>query len=235
MGFKSGWLTVGMWEGAPVRLHWTIPVAAFFFGRFEIQPAFWFGFFLLVMIHEFGHALLVKRFKLTVRSIDVNGLGGLCLWVGNTTPFRRSLIAWGGVSAQTLVLVGTYATVAVTGPPTDEFTTQLFRVFTHTNLWLMGLNLLPIAPLDGEEAWKVPGMLWESFQTWRAKRSEVSRAKKDQAQRRKAAKDDLVRLAEADDVDAADPVADQVAQVLQAATQAANEGDRPKSATKKAD
>lgn len=228
MGFKSGWLKVGSWHGAPVRLHWTIPVAAFFFGKFEIKPAFWFAYFLLVLIHEFGHALLVRRFKLTVRTIDVTGLGGLCTWVGDTTPLRRSLIAWGGVVAQAIVLASTYLAALAFGPPQEEFTSQIYWAFTHTNIWLIGLNLLPIAPLDGEEAWKLLPMVWKRLKASIDQRQVAAAAKREEAKRRKAANRDLEKIAQSDDLGASEPIADEVAKVLQAATLAANEASRRK-------
>jgi hypothetical protein len=36
----------------------------------------------------------------------------------------------------------------------------LAQVFTTTNLWIIGFNLLPIEPLDGARAWPLFPLLW---------------------------------------------------------------------------
>jgi Zn-dependent protease len=150
---------VGAWGGAPVRLHWTLPLGAFVFGHGRIAPGFWLGFFLLILLHEIGHALLVRRFGYRVTSIEVHGLGGLCRWQGDTTAMHRAQIAWGGVNAQILVFIVAVAATGVLGEPADPFTAQLTRAFTVTNGWLIALNLLPIPPLDGAEAWKLGALI----------------------------------------------------------------------------
>jgi len=142
-------------------LHWTLPLGAFAFGQGRIAPGFWLGFFLIIILHEIGHALLVRRFGYRVTSIEVHGLGGVCRWQGDTTAMHRAQIAWGGVNAQALLFIVAVAATGVLGEPADPFTAQLARAFTVTNAWLIGLNLLPIPPLDGAEAWKLGALIRE--------------------------------------------------------------------------
>lgn len=151
----------------PIRIHWTMPVGALIFSGFRFAPAFWLGFFLLVLIHELGHAFFVRRFRHQVLSIEVTGFGGLCRWSGHATPFERAAIAWGGVLAQGVLLVATFAVLLAFGPATTRWTAELAHVFTITNLWLIGLNLLPIPPLDGAEAWPVFRHLGDRFRSGR--------------------------------------------------------------------
>ena len=101
---QNGYWTVGRVRGVPVRLHWTIPLGALLFGGGRFVPAFWFAFFLIVLVHEFGHALVVQYYRHRVVSIDVTGFGGLCHWSGSPTRFERAAIAWGGVLAQAVLL-----------------------------------------------------------------------------------------------------------------------------------
>jgi Zn-dependent protease len=155
---RGGYLTVGRWRGAPVRLHWTLPVAALVFGHGRIVPGFWLGFFLLVFLHELGHAFLVRRLRHQVVSIDVHALGGVCRWSGDPTAIDRARIAWGGVLAQAVAYVAARAALALAGPPETIFASQLVAAFTTTNLWLIAINLIPVPPLDGAEAWKLIGM-----------------------------------------------------------------------------
>ncbi|GMV14292.1 MAG: hypothetical protein AMXMBFR56_25160 [Polyangiaceae bacterium] len=154
-----GSLTIARLRGIPIRLHWTVPLGALVFSGFRFAPGFWTGFLLLVLIHELGHAALVRAFRLRVEGIDITGFGGLCHWSGRATAAERGAIAWGGVLAQALLLGGTFAALALLGRPRTPFVAELVSVFTTTNLWLIGLNLLPVPPLDGYEAWKLVGTL----------------------------------------------------------------------------
>jgi Zn-dependent protease len=156
---RGGYLTIGRWRGAPVRLHWTLPLVALMFGQGRFVPGFWLGFVLIVLIHELGHAIMVRRFRCAVMSIDVHGMGGVCRWSGSPTAIQRAWIAWGGVLAQLVALAAAYVAVALAGPPGTLFTMHLAAAFTTTNVWLIALNLLPVPPLDGAEAWKLPGLL----------------------------------------------------------------------------
>jgi stage IV sporulation protein FB len=151
--FDSGFWTIARWRGAPIRLHWTIPVGAVLFSGLRFAPAFWGAFFGLILIHELGHAALVRYFKHRVHAIDVMGFGGLCHWSGAATPFQRASIAWGGVFAQAVVLAGTWIALILLGPPRSMAVAEVVDVFTRANLWLIALNLLPVQPLDGAEAW----------------------------------------------------------------------------------
>ena len=159
MGLHGGYLAIGRWRGAPVRLHWTLPIGALVFGQGRFVPGFWLGFFLLVFVHELGHAVLVRRAGHGVVSIDIHALGGMCRWSGEPTAIDRARIAWGGVLAQAVAFAVASAAIALAGPPEGAFSGQLAAAFTVTNVWLMAINLLPVAPLDGGEAWKLPGLL----------------------------------------------------------------------------
>lgn len=159
--FRTGLWTIGRWRGVPIRLHWSIPIGALFFGHFEFVPGFWLGFVLLVLFHELGHAYLAHRRRLGVLEVQVHGLGGVCVHESGT-PFDNSIVAWGGVLAQTLFLIPAYA-IATFVPVTNIYAAQLLWAFTTTNLWLIALNLIPIEPLDGGKAWQLPKL-------WRARR-----------------------------------------------------------------
>jgi Zn-dependent protease len=157
--FERGYLTIARFRGAPIRIHWSTPVGALVFTRFMFLPGAWLGFFLIVLLHELGHAVLVRAARMQVVSIDVLGFGGLCRWYGVPSPRWRALIAWGGVFAQALLLVGTLLTLLVLPPIRSTFLGQLFDTFLWTNGFIIALNLLPIPPLDGAEAWPLLGML----------------------------------------------------------------------------
>ena len=160
---SRGFWTIGRFAGAPVRLHWTVPVGALVMGRFAFVPAFWLGFILLVLIHELGHALLVLRYRLGLVEIVVHGFGGYCSHAPARTPLQDSAIAWGGVLAQFIAFLVAEALILALGPPASTYTAQLAHVFTESNLFLIAINLLPVEPLDGRKAWPLVGMLWEKL------------------------------------------------------------------------
>jgi Zn-dependent protease len=156
---SGGYLVIGQLLGAPIRVHWTAPLGALVFGRFELVPAFWLAFLGIILVHELGHAIIVRLVRARVRAVDLNGVGGLCHWSGNVSDIERAAIAWGGVLAQLGVFVVAIALVSIFGYPRTNFDLQLWQACTTANLWLVALNLIPIAPLDGAEAWRLVPLL----------------------------------------------------------------------------
>ncbi|MEZ4220517.1 MAG: hypothetical protein R3B13_06255 [Polyangiaceae bacterium] len=150
---EAGYLTLFRLRGVPLRLHWTLPLGMLVFGGLRVAPAFWLGFFVLVLLHELGHAFIVRAYGHRVLSVDVTGFGGLCRWSGSATAMERGLIAWGGVLAQAVLLAVALGITLSVGAPKALWARELLSVFTWTNVWIIGLNLLPVPPLDGAEAW----------------------------------------------------------------------------------
>ncbi len=166
----NGYLQFGEWRGIPIRLHWSMPLGALFFGNFKYVPAVWLSLYLLILVHECGHALAVKRCGAEVLAIDLTAWGGRCCWEGRTTPIQRACIAWAGVWAQLLILGAAFLMLAVADTPTNTVTRQFAHVATRTNLLMIALNLLPVAPFDGAEAWPLFSLLWQRFQKARRMR-----------------------------------------------------------------
>ncbi len=178
--FRTGLWTIARWRGIPIRLHWSIPVGAFFLGRMEFVPGFWVGFVLLVLVHELGHAFLAQRRRLAVYEVQVHGLGGVCAHRSGS-PFDNSIVAWGGVLAQLLVLfVPAFVTMQFVAMP-NAFLREMMWALTETNLFIAGINLIPIEPLDGAKAWQLPKLWWQ-----RRKRLKKSYPKQSSAARTKA-------------------------------------------------
>jgi Zn-dependent protease len=181
---ERGYFSLGRVGGVSLRAHVLTILGALFFTGFRFEPGAWLGFFLLVLLHEVGHALVVRRYGLQVSSIDLHAFGGVCHWSGQATSWQRAVIAWGGVMAQALLLVVTTGIVAIVGSPHSAFVAQIVYVFTATNLWLIVLNLAPIPPLDGAEAWKILGQLrarWDAYRAQRTFRSPRRAAARDKA------------------------------------------------------
>lgn len=175
---NTGFFTLGTYKEIPIRIHWTLPILAVFFGGFRWAPGIWIGVFLLILLHELGHAFVVRRFGHRVTGIDVSGFGGLCHWSGLATSIQRAAIAWGGVWAQMVVLAVTLLVTAFTGRPSSTLASQLVYCFTYTNLFIMFLNLIPIRPLDGAEAWGLFPLLYKDWKGKRSIRQEIDRLSK---------------------------------------------------------
>lgn len=170
MRIPGSW-TVARPYGVPIRLHWSIPVCALIAGGLRFAPGAWLAYLLLILIHEAGHAYVVRRVGARALALDVLGFGGLCWWEGSVTPIQRACIAWGGVWAQMVVLAIAGAGVLLFGMPAHPFAAQMVDVALVSNLWLIGLNLLPIPPLDGKEAWSLFPLLRRRFALRRAARA----------------------------------------------------------------
>ena len=158
--FSTGYLTLFRSRGVPVRIHWTAPLGALIFSSFQFRPGIWLGFLALVIVHEMGHAFLVRQRRLRSLEIMVHGFGGYCRHeVGSV--YDGAIIAWGGVLAQLLVLgLPTAALVYLGLWPESVFGRDIAYTFMRINLIMAAFNLLPVGGLDGQKAWKFPKMWW---------------------------------------------------------------------------
>jgi stage IV sporulation protein FB len=166
---EHGFLRVARLGGVDVRLHWSLPLGALVFGSARLEPVLWLGFLGVILVHELGHVLLVKLSGLRVFGVDATGFGGHCRISGAATGLQRSAIAWGGVLAQIALLFLTALGMLIVGKPQGHFWTLIVYAFIQINLWIIAINLLPFAPLDGAQAWRL-------FRELRASRLTLSRA-----------------------------------------------------------
>jgi Zn-dependent protease len=157
--FEKGYLQLGRLAGVPVRMHWTAPIGAFVFCGFRFSAVAWACFFGIIVAHELGHALVVKAVRCRPTQILLLASGGLCAWRGDPSAVGRAAIAWGGVWAQLLLLGAAEIYLALYGWPYDMTGYEILATLTAANTWSIVFNLLPIAPLDGAEAWGLPVLL----------------------------------------------------------------------------
>lgn len=171
----SGYFTLFRVGGVPLRLHWTLPLGMVLLGGLRFAPGLWAGLLIVVALHEAGHALLVHRLGLVNLGVDLTGFGGRCRWAGDPSAIQRALIAWGGVLAQLALLVVSVVVLAIVGRPELRFLAELADAFTRANVVLIVINLIPLSPLDGAEAWPLIGHLWRDRarrRRWKRKLSE---------------------------------------------------------------
>lgn len=160
MNLSTGFLKLGRVRGIPIKIHWTAPLGALIFSGASFRPGAWLGFLLLILLHELGHAALIRYYRLHVLEVHLHGFGGECVWAGGATEKQHAVIAWGGVLAQAALLLLVAPLTFLPGL-TSMFWRDLISAWTASNLMLIGFNLLPIPPLDGSRAWKLLPMLWK--------------------------------------------------------------------------
>lgn len=234
---QGGSITVAHIRGVPIRVHWSTPLGAVLFTGFSINPLVWIGYFLVVLIHELGHAAAVWSNGYEVVGIEVNGLGGRCEWAGDPTAKQDAVIAAGGVAAQALLFLGTVILLAVTGP-LPWFLDGVAHVFVTINVWILLVNLLPIPPLDGSRAWTLipilaaergwwntttrrdapgerPTSRWSRSAEWLQPLADAN-ARRDAERKRKAAAavEKELRDLEASDGEAAPPIPSEIREML---------------------
>ncbi|HET9754648.1 MAG TPA: hypothetical protein VFP52_16875 [Myxococcales bacterium] len=139
-----------MLRAGPIRLHWSLLLGALLFCAAQPRPLLLLGYLLLLLAHVLGHLLATIGTRLRVSGVMLHALGGELLGAGEVSPARRSFIALSGVLAQ-LALLALALRVAM---PAD-----LHDAFTRRNGVMLLLNLVPLAPLDGAQAWRLPRRL----------------------------------------------------------------------------
>lgn len=146
--------------GLPLRVHWSAVFLIFLLsGPANPHPLRWFAVVFLILVHEYGHAVVARWAGAFPLSIHIHGFGGMCHWDGYVTQIGRACIASGGVWAQGIVFVGALIVGAIFEPPDRSPLGQILIVFVVSNALMAALNLVPIPPLDGAEAWKLPWLL----------------------------------------------------------------------------
>lgn len=149
----DGYFRVGRLAGVDLRLHWSVPVGALVFGSLRFEPILWLAFLAVILVHDLGHALAVRAVGFRITGVDLTGFGGQCRWRGKAEALDHAIIAWGGVVAQSLLLVATLLVTAFFGRSTAHAASLVEHAFIEINLWIMAINLLPFPPLDGARAW----------------------------------------------------------------------------------
>ena len=149
----------------PLKLHWSFALLLAYVlfnvvtnDSFTIVGIVAF-LFLCVVLHEYGHALMAKRFKVNTKDIILSPIGGVArLERLPEKPAQELVIALAGpavnlllASLLLLVLVLTgfdWNTVQNPGVVTPDFTDYLV-IGLYINVMLFGFNLVPAFPMDG--------------------------------------------------------------------------------------
>jgi stage IV sporulation protein FB len=136
----------------PLRLHWSILLGAALFTALTPRPLLLIGYAAVLLAHVAGHAFAVLGTRLSVSGVVVHALGGELTGAGEATPLRRSVIALSGVLAQLALLLAALAGRRYLPP-------DLADALVSRNAVVLLLNLVPVKPLDGALAWRLPSRL----------------------------------------------------------------------------
>lgn len=152
-------------RGIPVRASfWFILLVGYYGfalrdGGLPVILAFIIALTFSVLVHEFGHALVARRFKLNPQ-VMLHGWGGLCMHDRARSDRDDALIIAAGPAAG-LALAGLVAIAEALLPlevQANPFVTALLYFMWLINFWWSLLNLLPLYPLDGGQLFRL-GML----------------------------------------------------------------------------
>jgi Zn-dependent protease len=133
------------------------------------------SFFLSLVLHELGHALVARRNGLNVLGIELWALGGMTRTTGAPNgPGAQFRVAAAG-PAVTLAVIAACAAAGAAIPAHDHFLQVFEAGRAHTtavavwlslvlalNVLVLGINLIPAFPLDGSQMtqaifWKITG------------------------------------------------------------------------------
>lgn len=168
----SASLGVGRYAGIKVQIHWTFWLL-FVFVAFMVYSAggtatdlLWnFAFitllFLCVIFHEFGHALMARKFGVGTRSITLLPIGGLAsLKEMPENPMEEFYIAIAGPLVNVVIALLLYPFVPLEnyiGQDPEVLQEQLSMIdgsnflffLFFVNIALVLFNMLPAFPMDG--------------------------------------------------------------------------------------
>ena len=165
-----GTLRLLTWFGIPVYLHWSWGVVALLqlqwrsdaYGGSMLWIAIeYIGLFVLVLLHEFGHALACRSVGGRVSPVLLWPLGGVA---HVQPPQRPGALLWSIVAGPlvNLVLGGLSAVLlfgmVVVAPDFWPNLQYAIGTFTAINAILFLFNMLPVHPLDGGQI--VRALLW---------------------------------------------------------------------------
>jgi Zn-dependent protease len=157
-------ITFGRVAGTEIKVHLTFFILVAFWGMAGYQQGeltgalaaclMLFALFACVLLHEFGHILMARRFGVRTPDVILLPIGGVArLERIPDEPKQELLIALAGPAVTLAIVLVLYALLALGGEaprlgglyPTGPFFEMLMRV----NFLLLVFNLFPAFPMDG--------------------------------------------------------------------------------------
>ena len=149
-------------KGVPVLFHWSLLLCLPLFyaaTKSIIATCAGFASFILLFVsHEAGHALMARRFRLRVYSVEIFLIHGRCKIDRPRRLEDHVAIAWSGVLMQIvllLVLMGLSIICRALNVRIPNALGAAFFVLGPINLGTAVINLIPRGQSDGVLAWKI--------------------------------------------------------------------------------
>jgi len=112
--------------------------------------------FSCVVLHEYGHALMARRYGIGTRAITLYPIGGVAQLVRMPSdPRKEFMIAVAGPAVNGVLALGAWLLLALPGFSAETDTGEgllggsLLDAFFRINVLMAGFNLLPAFPMDG--------------------------------------------------------------------------------------
>jgi Zn-dependent protease len=139
-----GWIALGAYADTKS------PAAVLF------SVLFMLALFCLVVLHEYGHALMARHFGIRTRHITLYPIGGVALLEGMPErPREQLLVALAGPAVNFALAAAVVGAMALLGQPLAHLTrlswdphSMLAQLFM-ANILMGSFNLLPALPMDG--------------------------------------------------------------------------------------
>lgn len=158
------WISPGLrfsLAGFPVHLSWSIvvfavlPLLDWLRGAQLTLPlvGVWVvAVVLSILVHELGHAMVARRYRLEPVSVTVHGIGGYCQHQSTPDNVQRVAIALAGPAAGLALAAVAYGVGELPLAAGSALVTYGLDALVWVGVLWSGLNLLPIVPLDGGNA-----------------------------------------------------------------------------------
>lgn len=135
--------------GIPLRIHATLLflLAWLLVASGGAGVAVALALFACVTLHEFGHALVARRYGVPTRDITLYPIGGVATLEGRLEPRSEFAVALAGPAVNVALAAPPFAALLLTG---GRFAgASIVEGFAVTNFAMAAFNLLPAFPMDG--------------------------------------------------------------------------------------
>jgi stage IV sporulation protein FB len=159
---SGGYVRLGSYRGVAIHIHWLVPVSGLVVARFTSTSGGVLGVLTVLGLHELGHVWLAKRADVPITALRIAPVLGRFSLQSSASELDVSTVAWGGIAAQAVLLLGALVVRALWASPPLE-TAHFLWVCTKVNLTILLVSLLPIRGLDGYDAWAIFRRTAEAF------------------------------------------------------------------------
>jgi len=175
-------ILLGRVFGVEVRLHLTFLLLMAFFGWSAWKAtgtwtgavaglAFHLSLFGCVLLHEFGHVLMARRFGIRTRDVTLLPIGGVArLESTGNDPKQELLIALAGPAVNVVIAAFAFGWWWLSPAGREGFDVETLQgqfplVLMAANLFLLAFNLLPAFPMDGGRVLRAL-LSWNGNRVW---------------------------------------------------------------------